>query len=52
MFFMRTAEDLTGKDGDIALIEYSEEYPPLMNQIGMASKIKNFYKRVGVHDFS
>lgn len=46
MFFMRTAQDLTGKDGDLILAEYSEEYPPLMMQVGMASKIKNYYKRV------
>ncbi|XP_066515590.1 transcription initiation factor TFIID subunit 1 [Hoplias malabaricus] len=45
MFFMRTAQDLTGKDGDLILAEYSEEYPPLMMQVGMASKIKNYYKR-------
>lgn len=48
MFFMRTSEDLTGKDGDIILAEYSEEYPPLINQVGMATKIKNFYKRVSL----
>lgn len=46
MFFMRTPEDLTGKDGDLILAEYSEEHPPLMSQVGMASKIKNYYKRV------
>lgn len=46
MFFMRTPEDLTGKDGDLILTEYSEEHPPLMSQVGMASKIKNFYRRV------
>lgn len=46
MFFMRTAQDLTGKDGDLILAEYSEEYPPLLMQVGMASKIKNYYKRV------
>lgn len=46
MFFMRTAQDLTGKDGDLVLAEYSEEYPPLHMQVGMASKIKNYYKRV------
>ena len=46
MFFMRMAEDLTGKDGEIILAEYSEEFPPLSNQVGMATKIKNFYKRV------
>jgi len=46
MFFMRTPEDLSGKDGDIILAEYSEEHPPLMMQVGMATKIKNYYKRV------
>ncbi|KAG7495206.1 transcription initiation factor TFIID subunit 1-like isoform X3 [Solea senegalensis] len=45
MFFMRTSQDLTGKDGDLVLAEYSEEYPPLIMQVGMASKIKNYYKR-------
>uniref|UniRef100_A0A6I8RVZ8 Transcription initiation factor TFIID subunit n=1 Tax=Xenopus tropicalis TaxID=8364 RepID=A0A6I8RVZ8_XENTR len=45
MFFMRTSQDLTGKDGDLILAEYSEENPPLMMQVGMASKIKNYYKR-------
>ncbi|XP_067903598.1 transcription initiation factor TFIID subunit 1 isoform X3 [Heterodontus francisci] len=45
MFFMRTSQDLTGKDGDLILAEYSEEYPPLMMQVGMATKIKNYYKR-------
>ncbi|KAJ6220107.1 hypothetical protein RDWZM_005919 [Blomia tropicalis] len=45
MFFMRTPEDLTGKDGELILTEYSEENPPLMSQVGMASKIKNYYKR-------
>uniref|UniRef100_A0A671LCV2 Transcription initiation factor TFIID subunit n=1 Tax=Sinocyclocheilus anshuiensis TaxID=1608454 RepID=A0A671LCV2_9TELE len=45
MFFMRTAQDLTGKDGDLILAEYSEEYPPLLMQVGMATKIKNYYKR-------
>lgn len=46
MFFMRTAQDLTGKDGDLILAEYSEENPPLLMQVGMATKIKNYYKRV------
>lgn len=48
MFFMRTPQDLTGKDGDLILAEYSEEYPPLIMQVGMATKIKNYYKRVSV----
>uniref|UniRef100_H3AV84 Transcription initiation factor TFIID subunit 1 n=1 Tax=Latimeria chalumnae TaxID=7897 RepID=H3AV84_LATCH len=45
MFFMRTPQDLTGKDGDLILAEYSEENPPLLMQVGMATKIKNYYKR-------
>lgn len=48
MFFMRTAEDLTGKDGELIFAEYCEEYPPLLNQVGMATKIKNYYKRVSL----
>ncbi|RZC33764.1 transcription initiation factor TFIID subunit 1, partial [Asbolus verrucosus] len=50
VFFMRTPEDLTGRDGDIILIEFCEEHPPLMNQVGMCSKIKNYYKRKAAKD--
>ena len=45
MFFMRSPDDLTGRDGELILAEYSEQYPPLTNQIGMALKIRNYYKR-------
>ncbi|XP_022251880.1 transcription initiation factor TFIID subunit 1-like isoform X3 [Limulus polyphemus] len=45
MFFMRTPEDLTGRDGELILAEYSEEHAPLIMQVGMATKIKNYYKR-------
>jgi len=45
MFFMRSPDDLTGRDGELILAEYSEQYPPLLNQIGMALKIRNYYKR-------
>jgi hypothetical protein len=50
VFFMRTPDDLTGRDGDIILIEFCEEHPPLMNQVGMCSKIKNYYKRKAAKD--
>ena len=30
---------------EIVLAEYSEQFPPLMSQTGMASKIRNYYKR-------
>lgn len=33
VFFMRTPEDLTGRDGDLVLVEFCEEHPPLMNQV-------------------
>lgn len=46
MFFMRTPEDLTGRDGELIIAEYSEEHPPLLMQVGMATKIRNYYKRV------
>ncbi|CAH1267254.1 TAF1 [Branchiostoma lanceolatum] len=49
VFFMRTPQDLTGMDGEILLAEYSEEYGPLVSQVGMATKIKNFYKRKAGH---
>lgn len=50
MFFMHTAEDLSGKDAELILAECSEEYPPLLNQVGMATKVKNYMRRkTGTH---
>ena len=45
IFFMRTPEDVSGKDGEILLMEYMEEFPPLLSLVGMCSKIKNYFKR-------
>ncbi|XP_057320639.1 transcription initiation factor TFIID subunit 1-like [Microplitis mediator] len=45
VFFMRSAKDLSGRDGQLILVEFSEEHPPLMNAVGMCSKIKNYYRR-------
>ena len=33
VFFMRTPEDLTGRDGDLIMVEYIEENPPLLSQV-------------------
>lgn len=33
VFFMRTPEDLTGRDGELILVEFCEEHPPLINQV-------------------
>lgn len=43
---MRRLQDLSGLDSDLILAEYCEQYPPLLNQIGMATRIKNYYKKV------
>ncbi|CAF0887548.1 unnamed protein product [Adineta steineri] len=45
MFYMRRLQDLSGLDSDIVLAEYSEQYPSLLNQIGMATRIKNYFKK-------
>ena len=45
MFFMRTREDISAKDGRLVLFEYAEEHPLLMSCIGMASRIKNYSKK-------
>ena len=45
IFLMREPKDLSGKDGDLLLFEYIEEYPPMISFVGMCSKVKNYYKR-------
>ncbi|XP_072463902.1 transcription initiation factor TFIID subunit 1-like [Notamacropus eugenii] len=45
MFFMKTIRDLSGLDGHLILVEWSEENPPFLNQVGMASQIQSYYKR-------
>ncbi|XP_026488250.2 transcription initiation factor TFIID subunit 1 [Vanessa tameamea] len=50
VFFMRTPEDLSGRDGELILVEFCEEHPPLISQVGMCTKIKNYYKRTATKD--
>uniref|UniRef100_A0A914YEX7 Bromo domain-containing protein n=1 Tax=Panagrolaimus superbus TaxID=310955 RepID=A0A914YEX7_9BILA len=45
VFPVRDIKDLSAKDGTLLLFEFSEEHPPLLNQPGMANKIRNYYKR-------
>lgn len=33
VFFMHSPEDLSGKDGDLILVEFCEQHPPLMNEV-------------------
>lgn len=50
VFFMRTPDDLSACDGELVLAEYSEQYPTLLSAIGLATKIKNYYRRSEVHN--
>jgi hypothetical protein len=34
---MRSFEDLSAKDGEVVLVEYSEEFPPLLSQVSHSS---------------
>jgi hypothetical protein len=43
---IRTKSDLTGKYGELLLFEYSEQYPVLLNEIGMFSKIRTYLRPV------
>ncbi|KAI3383123.1 hypothetical protein SNEBB_004484 [Seison nebaliae] len=38
-------EQLTGKEGEIILMEFCEQFPPIMIQPGMVSSINNYYQR-------
>jgi transcription initiation factor TFIID subunit 1 len=43
---IQNAADLSATDScELILAEYSEQFPPLMMQPGMATKIRNYYKR-------
>ena len=42
---LRSASYMRGKDSELILVEYSEQYPPLIEQPGMATVIRNYYSR-------
>lgn len=51
---MRNPEDLSGKDGELILVEFTEEHPPLMNQVSRKwnfNEIK-FKEHVNTYIFS
>ncbi|TPX39230.1 hypothetical protein SeMB42_g04418 [Synchytrium endobioticum] len=42
----QSSTELTLKDGsDYVLLEYSEEYPPIMMNVGMGALIQNYYRK-------
>jgi hypothetical protein len=45
------SKDLSLSDNSTAvLMEFSEEYPPVMSNVGMGSKLINFYRKLGPGD--
>ncbi|RUP38158.1 hypothetical protein BC936DRAFT_138420 [Jimgerdemannia flammicorona] len=48
---MRSSKDLTLKDNSyFVLLEYSEEYPPIISNIGMGSLLINYYRKTNIED--
>ncbi|CAO4362636.1 unnamed protein product [Caenorhabditis nigoni] len=50
VFYMKEIQDLSGRDEKLVMIEYCEEHPVLLGQPGMASKMKNYFKRRQAND--
>lgn len=49
----KTSGDLTlGDNSSMLLLEYSEEYPPMLSTFGMASRLINYYRRKDAEDTS
>lgn len=49
---MRTPEDVSACDGELILAEYCEQHPPLLTGTGMATRIKNYYRRPEVYIYT
>lgn len=41
---------LSSKSGNIILVEYIEQYPPLLTNFGMAAKIKTYFQKKSLDD--
>jgi len=42
---MRHKGDLSSREGRVVLLEYTEEHPLVLSNVGMGSKIKNYYRK-------
>lgn len=47
---IRHQRDLSATDGRVILIEFMEESPPVLTNLGMGSKIRNYYRKVSAED--
>jgi transcription initiation factor TFIID subunit 1 len=39
---IKSARELSAKDGELYLFEYCEEFPPVLSRVGMASNVKTY----------
>lgn len=44
---LHQARDLTAKNGDLVLFEYSEEFPPVLSERGMSTNVKTYHMLAG-----
>ena len=44
----RKKSDLTARSGEILFFEYSEQYPVLLNEVGMFSRIRTYLRPVNL----
>jgi len=47
---IQRASDLSAADNLIILLEYTEQNPPVLQNVGMASKLRNYYSQRTVQD--
>lgn len=50
--FEKTKDLSLGDNSNVLLVEYSEEYPTMMSNFGMGSRLINYYRRTGKEDVS
>lgn len=50
VFGIRNAADLSASDHIVILLEYSEQNPPMLQNAGMSSKLRNYYSQVSAED--
>jgi len=49
---IRRMRDLSAREGRIVLAEYLEENPPLIMNVGMGTKLINYYRKASSTDVS
>lgn len=42
---LKRKSDLSAKEGRVVLMEYVEEHPTVIQNLGMGSKLRNFYRK-------